>query len=246
MLNNVGPFAGHTFEAYMHMVLEKGREGMTDASFLSPDAPDALNMWKKRATWSQIRPFRGRSELDGQLMKAPNSYWKAAEHNFAAIDGLRLSGDTEPACIHFLQITTNKNGKDGKVGNRYLQDYARRLMEGWPGGRGNIFACLWFALPAALRDDRSGPYSREQNLDMTPKRKKRKGAPIIQPEEKEPDIPILQGKVKFDFRATLEGAPVNEMAEAWWRQHQERFSGLLAEYEAFRLAPAPSRVKRND
>lgn len=249
MVKSAGPFAGRAFEAYARMIAETGHKGaIADSAFLSSNAPNCHSAWKKDATkWLQIKSFRGSSELEGQLKISPNSYWKAAKPDFPAIDGLILSEDADRARMHFLQITTSKSGKSSAVSSKSLQDYVNCLLEGWEGDESNLVVCLWLALPAALHDEKSGPHAREQKLSMsvkpqqrqtkTKKRKLTHARNRDGPERcrREINKPILQGKVRFDWSAVNKQAPIEVMAELWWRQNREQFPKLLAEYEALYL-----------
>lgn len=122
MIKNAGVFEGHTFEACVHMALEIGRSDVvTDGMLLSSNAPDFLNMWKgSRQCFSIINALYDKSELDGLLSSAPNSYWRASKSNFPAIDGIFLRRAGERACFHFLKVTTNREGKDCNVSNYSL------------------------------------------------------------------------------------------------------------------------------
>eukprot|EP00172_Hildenbrandia_rubra_P000722 Plantae.Rhodophyta-Hildenbrandia_rubra.ctg13971.p1 GENE.Plantae.Rhodophyta-Hildenbrandia_rubra.ctg13971~~Plantae.Rhodophyta-Hildenbrandia_rubra.ctg13971.p1 ORF type:complete len:262 (-),score=25.25 Plantae.Rhodophyta-Hildenbrandia_rubra.ctg13971:1728-2513(-) len=236
MVENAGPFVGHTFEAYVHMVIETGCEGvMTDAVLFSSGAPDSLKVWKNNTKFSQIGSFRNKLEFDGLLTSAPNSYWKASKPNFTGIDGVILSEDADKVYVHFLQITTSKAGNEHKVRSASLQDYAKRLIKGWGGDENNLFICLWLVLPAALYDEESGKYTKEQKLEMSVKTDEGELAHRSKPEGSKingamTNKPILQGKVRFDWNVVKRRIPVQVMTESWWAQNREDFPRLLAEY----------------
>lgn len=246
MTKNAGVFAGHTLEASVHLAVERMHDNaMTDAVLLSPDAPELLNVWKGLNAWkglnvwkgsiryvSQTRAFYDKSDLDGLLKSAPNTYWKAAQRKFAAIDGFFLQEEQGGVCIHFLRVATNEEGQNYKVNDLYLQDYARRLLKGWSGDMSAVLICLWFVLPAILHDDSSGPYATEQKLGMSVKGGKGGDAEVgAETSSEAMQLFILQGKVRFDW-SVLRNAPMKIVTDSWWSQNRVDFRMLQSEFES--------------
>ena len=165
MVKTAGTLAGHAFEAYVHLMVERGaKNAAAGFRFLTPNpgVPESLNMWAGEQLEGQsFRSFHRADELDGAAKRAKASYWKATRHNFPSIDGFAVRDDEEGLCVHLLQVTMSERGKNGTVSAKDLRDYVDRITKGWNGDQAKVFVCLWFALPAHLYDSNE-PICREK------------------------------------------------------------------------------------
>ena len=243
MIKVAGPFAGHVFEAYAHLVIERGATALVGFRLLTPNpsVPKSLNIWTGEYSEGQLfHGFHRAEELDEAATKATNSYWEATGHNFPSIDGFAVRENEEGLCVHFILVATNKKGKSRKMSYKDLQNYVNRITKGWKGDRARLFVCLWFVLRADVY---------ERKVDSCRKEHKPQANRCFEP-IKDWTIDthnchgLVQGVVKFDW-TKVRAIPIKQMIDSWWSANKLEFMDRCKEYEETYLESRMSQLSSN-